>query len=80
MSAWSLNEVEEERNTLFLETAVQAKHNHDPVADILAVAMEHFKFSCGGFNGYFRDRNEMVIEIRDIIAHEIRMAKLLEKP
>lgn len=54
-----LSRFEQEEDALYLDTVQQYKGEDDSMLIIQAV-MNEFKFGYGGFNGYFRNRTELL--------------------
>jgi len=49
---------EQDEDILFLDTAQQYEGSNDAMI-VIQMVMNHFKFGYAGYNGYFKDRQEL---------------------
>lgn len=63
----ALSEVEIEENVLNLDTVQQWEMSNDDAEQLLSLIMNSFKFGYGGYNGYFKNREELMQSIREAI-------------
>lgn len=61
-----LTDRERDDDILFLDTVQQYEGGHDAMR-VVQTVMNHFKFGYAGYNGFFKDRQELFDEIERLL-------------